>query len=141
MTNPYFVNPWNEDDRHLKISKMEYLSNRLLDHSQILNLHDQTIFGKSFKWRPPHMEDNFKILKVEYLSNHPTHILNLPLDYQTILYTSFKWRGPPIKVDLKILKLEYRSHQCIDCGVWVFRGKQAGADKISGWWRWGSWSI
>ena len=39
-----------EDD--LKILKVEYLSNHLLDNSQILNLSlvDQTIFYKSFKW-------------------------------------------------------------------------------------------
>ena len=58
-----------EDD--LKISKVEYLSNRLLDPTQILNLslYDQIIFCKLFKWRKPHMEDNLKISKVEYLSN------------------------------------------------------------------------
>ena len=59
-----------EDD--LKILKVEYLSNHLLDHTQILNLSwdDQTIFYKSFKWRWPPMEDDLKILKVEYLRNH-----------------------------------------------------------------------
>ena len=38
-----------EDD--LQILKIEYLSNRLLDHTQILNLslHDQTMFCKSFQ--------------------------------------------------------------------------------------------
>ena len=58
--------------RRPKNIKMEYLSNRLLDHTQILNLRlqDQTIFRKSFKWRRPPMEDNLKNLKVEYLSNH-----------------------------------------------------------------------
>jgi hypothetical protein len=47
----------------LKMLKVEYLSNHLLDHTQILNLslYDQTIFG---------MEDDLTILKVEYLSNH-----------------------------------------------------------------------
>jgi hypothetical protein len=36
---------------NLKLLKMEYLSNGLLDHSQILNvsLHDQTVFCKSFR--------------------------------------------------------------------------------------------
>jgi hypothetical protein len=46
------------------------------------------------------MEDNLKILKSEYLSNHlldPTHILNLTLDCQTIFYKSFEWIGPPMK--------------------------------------------
>jgi hypothetical protein len=68
----------------------EYLSNHLLDHTQILNLslYDQTILCKG---RPPPMEDDLKILKVEHLSNHlldPTQILNLCLDDQTILYKS-----------------------------------------------------
>ena len=38
------------------------------------------------------MEDDLKILKVEYLSNSlldPTHILNLSSEWQTILYKSF----------------------------------------------------
>ena len=69
-----------EDD--LKILKVEYLSNRLLVHTQILNLnlYDQTMFCKSFKYRRPPMEDNLKILEVEYLSNSlldHTHILNI----------------------------------------------------------------
>jgi hypothetical protein len=40
----------------------EYLSNHLLDHTQILNLslYDQTILCKG---RPPPMEDALKILK------------------------------------------------------------------------------
>ena len=52
------------------------------------------------------MEDNLKILKVEYLSNHllnPTQILNLSLDDKTMLYKFFKRRQPPMKDDLKIL--------------------------------------
>ena len=58
-----------EDD--LKILKVDYLSNHLLDPTQIFNLslHDQAIFCQSFKWRQPLMEDDLKILKVEYLSN------------------------------------------------------------------------
>jgi hypothetical protein len=62
------------------MEKMAYFSNLLLDPTQILNLclDDQTIFCKSFKWRRPSIEDNLKILKVEYLSNHlldPNEIL------------------------------------------------------------------
>ena len=69
-----------EDD--LKTIKVEYLSNHLLDHTQILNLSldDQTRFDKFLKWRWPSMEDNLKIFKVEYLRNHLldcTQILNL----------------------------------------------------------------
>ena len=81
-----------EDD--IKILKVEYLSNHLLDHTQILNLslYDQTIFCKSFKERRPPMEDDLKILKVEYLSNHlldHTQILN-SLNDQTIFCKYFK---------------------------------------------------
>jgi hypothetical protein len=67
-----------EDD--LKISKVEYLSNRLYDHTQILNLDDQS---KVFKY--------FKILKMEYISNHlldPTQMLNLSLYVQKIFCKS-----------------------------------------------------
>ena len=56
------------------------------------------------------MEDNLKILKVEYLSNHlfdPTQILNLSLDGQPVLKFFFKWRRPPMEDELKILKVEY----------------------------------
>ena len=81
-----------EDD--LKILKLEYLSNRVLDHTHILNLrlYDQTIFCQSFKWGRPPMEDNLKILKVEYLSNHlldHTQNLNLSLEDQTIFCKYF----------------------------------------------------
>jgi hypothetical protein len=40
-----------EDD--LKINKVEYLSNYLLDNNQILilSLHEQTVFYKSLNWR------------------------------------------------------------------------------------------
>ena len=55
-----------EDD--LKIFKVEYLSNHLLDHTQILSLslNDQIIFLHIFKMkttfngRGPPMEDNLK---------------------------------------------------------------------------------
>ena len=69
---------------NLKIVKVEYLRNHLLDQIQILNLsfYDQTIFCKYFKWRRPPMEDDLKIIKMEYLSNH---ILNLSLYDQTYI--------------------------------------------------------
>ena len=54
------------------------------------------------------MEDDLKILKVEYLSNHY-------LEYsQTLFYNSLKWRRPPMKDDLKILKVEYVRNQWLD---------------------------
>ena len=50
---------------------MEYLRNQLSDYTQILNLSldDQTIFYKPFIWKQPLMEDDLKILTIEYLSN------------------------------------------------------------------------
>ena len=58
-----------EDD--LKILKIEYLTNGLLDYTQILNLilHEQTVFCKSLRWRRPPLKDDLKIIKMEYLSN------------------------------------------------------------------------
>ena len=52
-------------ENYLKLLKVEYISNQLLDHTEILNLSldDQTIFDKSLKWRWPPMEDDLKILK------------------------------------------------------------------------------
>ena len=63
------------------------------------------------------MEDDLKILKVKYLSNHlldPTQILNLSLNDQSLLYTFFKWRQPPMEDDLKLLKVEYLSNPLLD---------------------------
>ena len=82
-----------EDD--LKILKVEYISNHLLDHAKISNLiwDDQTIFYKSLNWRRPPMEDYLKILKVEYLSNHVldhAQILNLSEDELSIFFKSLK---------------------------------------------------
>ena len=56
---------------NLKILKVKYLSNCLLDHTQTFNLslYGQTKSCKSLKWRRPLMEDDLKILKVEYLRN------------------------------------------------------------------------
>ena len=67
--------------------KVEYLSNHLLDHTQILNLNldDQKYFTNSEN------EDILKILKVENLWNHilyHTQIFNWGLDDQTIFYPS-----------------------------------------------------
>ena len=53
----------------------------------------------------PPMEDDLKILKVEYISNHLldlTQILNLSLDDQIILYKFFKWRQPPMEDNLHL---------------------------------------
>ena len=65
MTKLYCTNHLNEDN--LKILDVEFLTNHLLDHTQILNLSldDQSIFLKSSKWRQTPMEDNLKMLTVE----------------------------------------------------------------------------
>ena len=81
-----------EDD--LEILKVEYLSNYLLDPTQILNLSfdDQIIFYKFFKWRRPPMEENLNISKVEYISNQlldHTQILNLDLGVQSKVFKYF----------------------------------------------------
>ena len=98
---------------------MEYLSNCLLDHTQILNLDlvDQSKVFKYFKWRQPPMEDNLKIWKIVYLSNHwldHTNILNWSLYDQIIFCQSFKWRCPLMEDDLKILKVQYLSNHLLD---------------------------
>ena len=82
----------------LKILKLEYLSNHLLDHNQILDwrLDDQTIFYKSLKWRWPHMEVGLKILKVEYISNQDYLIWKTTLKNKkyNILVTTYNGRRP-----------------------------------------------
>jgi hypothetical protein len=62
------------------------------------------------------MEDNLKILDIEYISNHLLdyiQILNLSSDDQTIFYKFFKWRLPLMKDDIKILKVEYLNKQIL----------------------------
>ena len=51
------------------------------------------------------IEDDLKISKVEYLSNHlkdPTQMLKLSLDNQIIMYKFFKWRQPPIEDNIQL---------------------------------------
>ena len=95
---------WPPIKDDLKIIKVEYLNNHLLDHTHILNLNfdDQTLFYKFLKWRRPPMEDDLKILKVKNLSNpllDHTQILNLSLDDQTILY-KLRLRWPKQSVQI-----------------------------------------
>ena len=59
------------------------------------------------------MEDDLKILKVKYRTNHlfdHTQIFKLSLNDQTIVYKSLKWRQPPTKDNLKTLKGVYLSN-------------------------------
>ena len=54
--------------------------------------------------RWPKMEDDLKVRKVEYLSNHwsdLTQIWNLSLQDLTKGYKGVKWRWPPMEDDLK----------------------------------------
>ena len=53
------------------------------------------------------MEDDLKVLKVEYLSDHwsdDTQILNLHRGDQTQVKKCLKWRRIPIEDDLKTIK-------------------------------------
>ena len=63
------------------------------------------------------MEEDLKILKVEYISNHwsdLTQIWNLSLGDQNKLYQYFKRRRPEMEEDLKILKVFYLSNHLSD---------------------------
>ena len=82
----------------LKILKVEYLSNHLYDHTQVLSLDlgDQSKVFKYFKWRWPPMEDNLKILKEEYLSN-----FKLKLRCPNHIFKSSKYRRPPMEDNIK----------------------------------------
>ena len=71
------------------------------------------------------MEDDLKILKVEYLNNRLldlTQILNLDLGDQSKVFKYFKWRRPPME-DLKKSIVEYLSNHSMDQDLWVLRGK------------------
>ena len=63
------------------------------------------------------MEDDLKILKLEYLSNHLSdllQILNLGFWDQTKIEKCLKWRRPQMEDDLKIIKMEYSSNLSSD---------------------------
>ena len=53
-------------------SKSGISQGQLFDHPQLLNLSlgEHTKFENCYKWRLPLMEDDLKILKVKYVSNH-----------------------------------------------------------------------
>ena len=55
------------------------------------------------------MEDNLKLLNIEYLSNHWSdliQILDLSYGDQNKVYRSFRLKTTPMEDDLKILKIE-----------------------------------
>ena len=90
-----------EDD--LKMPKVEYLSNNLLDQFKT---------GNFLQWW---MEDD--LLKVENLSNHLLDLpllLNLNPEDQIKIENSCKWSRPPMEVNLKILKVEYTRKALLD---------------------------
>jgi hypothetical protein len=63
------------------------------------------------------MEDDHKIIKVEYLSNHWSdlpQILNLSSGDKTKKIECLKWKRPPMEDDLKILKAEYLNNHWSD---------------------------
>ena len=62
------------------------------------------------------MEENLKVLKVEYLCNHIDlpQILNLSFGDKTKIENSWKGRGHPMEDDLPILKVEYLSNHWSD---------------------------
>ena len=63
------------------------------------------------------MEDDFEILKVEYLSNNWLdlfQILNVSLENQTKSKNLLKWRRPRMEEDLHILQVEYLSNYLFD---------------------------
>ena len=81
------------------------LSNPSSDLDQIKNLSsgDNTKLFENLKWRQHKLEDDFKISKVEYLSNHwfeHTQILNLNFGDQTKLHICFIWRQPLVEDSL-----------------------------------------
>ena len=68
---------------------------------------------REHKSKGPLMEDDLKILKVEYLNRllDSTQILNLDLSDQS---KYFEWRRPPMEDDVKILKVDYLSNYLLD---------------------------
>ena len=88
------------------------------------------------------MEDDLKILKVEYLSYHLLdlpHILNLRLMDQPKFKIDvnednlyIKWRQSTMEDDLKIAKGEYLHNHCMDHDLWVPRWNLEGnSEEIS----------
>jgi predicted translin family RNA/ssDNA-binding protein len=74
---------------------------------------EQTKVYRILKVKTTPMEDDLKILKIEYLSNHWSdliQILNLSYVEQTKVYRILKVKTTPMEDDLKILKIEYLSN-------------------------------
>jgi hypothetical protein len=72
---------------------------------------------ESFRLKTTPMEDNLKILNVEYLNNHWSdfiQILNLCEGDQTKVYRSFRLKTTPMEDDLKISNVEYIRNQWSD---------------------------
>ena len=114
MTKTYFVNPLNEDD--LKILKVEYLSNCLLDHTRMLNLSldDRTI---PFQWktisneRQPPMKENLQWKTTsngrqfpmeDFLQRKTTsNGKRSPMEDDLLWKTTSNGRQPPVEDDLQ----------------------------------------
>jgi hypothetical protein len=72
---------------------------------------------RNLKLKTTPIEDDLKILNVEYLSNHWSdliQILNLNYWDQTKVYRNIKLKTNPTEDDLKILNVEYLSNHWSD---------------------------
>ena len=70
------------------------------------------------------MKDNFKILKLEYLSNHRSDLtqIQVKIKNQTKIENYLQWRRPPIEDDLEVLDVEYLSnHWSYLTQIWNLR--------------------
>ena len=122
-------------EEDLKISQIEYLSNHWSDFPQVLTLssgeqtkiknvwnEDVLYLKMSFIWRWPVMEEDLKISKIEYLSNHwsdPPQILTLTSGEQAKIKmleikTIFNGIWPLMEEDLKKSKIKYLSNHRSD---------------------------
>ena len=82
------------------------------------------------------MEDDLKILKVEYLNNHWSdfpQILNLSSGDQTEIKKCLNQRLPPMEDDLKIFKVEYLSNHWPDL-VQIWNSSSGDQTKIQNAW-------
>ena len=49
--------------------------------------------------------------------------LKLKLRWPNHIFKSSKWRRLPMENNLRVLKMEYQYNHCMDCDLWVLRGK------------------
>ena len=81
------------------------------------------------------MEDDLNILKLEYLNNHWSDVIqiwNLNFGDQSKGSKYFKWRQTLTEDDLKTLKLEYLSNNWLDF-TQIWNLSLDGQSKVSKW--------